>query len=125
MSDYRDLNTGARVDGHTNGTDEDGNVIYVAVDGYEPAFPYWSNEDGNWVRVKPSLVERVEMEATKDAALFVEEFNEPLDSSETDWDSEAWSGVSLNLTDDEQDVLWPIYQAKLVAETERLCEVEA
>jgi hypothetical protein len=65
--------------------------------------------------------------ARRDAKLFVEEFGEPLDPAETDWDSVAW-GEALRavraadeLTDDECDSLWSVYQETLVSETERLC----
>jgi len=64
-------------------------------------------------------------EAKSDALAFVNEFHESLDPTATDWDSEAWSNVCEHLLrgSGHTDNLWPIYQATLVAETERLCGV--
>lgn len=62
----------------------------------------------------------VEQRAKETAAMFVEEFAEALDPAATDWDSTAWGEDSRGLPSEAKDDLWPIYQAALVAETERL-----
>jgi hypothetical protein len=63
--------------------------------------------------------------ARKAAAAFVDEFHEPLDPAQTDRDAVAWEtdAHELGLPGDtsEDDPWWPVYQAKLVAETKRLC----
>jgi hypothetical protein len=71
--------------------------------------------------------QQVVSEAKKDAAIFVEEFGEALDPSETDWDGVAWDDVSKNLGiyPDEHGVLWEVYQTELVLETERLTRGKA
>jgi hypothetical protein len=69
------------------------------------------------------LKTKIEELARETAGLFVEEFGEPLDSAKTDWDEKAWQedASTLDLTDKQRDEGWPIYQAALVAETQRLC----
>jgi hypothetical protein len=69
----------------------------------------------------------IEGMARRDAKLFVDEWNEPIDPSATDWDATAWGdNLSVlkrsNWTEVElnQDWLFPHYQAWLVSETERL-----
>jgi hypothetical protein len=68
--------------------------------------------------------DRVIAEAKKDAALFVEEFGEPIDPFKTDWDADAWADAAQNLglDNDEYAMLWEAYQTELVAETERLTQ---
>lgn len=70
-----------------------------------------------------STEDHVRRAARADAALFFVEFREVIDPAATDWDAVAWSDTreSLSLTEDEGQRLWLIYQAALVAETERLC----
>jgi hypothetical protein len=69
--------------------------------------------------------EEVRDAARADAELFVDEFHAPLDPAKTDWDAVAWGETSreLRLEKDEDEALWPVYEAELVAETERLCAV--
>lgn len=84
--------------------------------------------DATAIPGSPDLVARVETltdviakvvaQAKQDAALFAEEFGEPLDEAETDWDAVAWGEVKIDGASD----LWLDYQAALIAETERLCE---
>jgi hypothetical protein len=71
-----------------------------------------------------TLDKLVAQKACEDAALFVEEFAAPLDPAATDWDAEAWtvSRRELNLTPEQADALWPVYQSALVAETQRLAQ---
>jgi hypothetical protein len=66
---------------------------------------------------------QIEELACETASVFVEEFGEPLDSEKTDWDEKAWQedARTLNLTEEHRQEGWPIYQAALVAETQRLC----
>jgi hypothetical protein len=66
---------------------------------------------------------RVLAVARDTARLFVNEFNEPLDPDETDWDATAWCDDlrEAGLSEEEADKFWDVYQAELVAETERLC----
>lgn len=60
-------------------------------------------------------------EAAREAAdLFLEEFGEPLDPAQTDWDGAAWENDSAGLSEDEQDFFWPIYQETLVNRTKHL-----
>ena len=70
-----------------------------------------------------TLQTQIEELARETAGQFVEEFGEPLDSAKTDWDEKAWQedASTLDLTDKQRDEGWPIYQAALVAETQRLC----
>lgn len=83
-------------------------------------------DDCEWLLTRAHRVEPLEYQVRKaaraDAALFVDEFHEVIDPTTTDWDAVAWSDTreSLPLTQDEAERLWPIYQAELVAETERL-----
>jgi hypothetical protein len=70
----------------------------------------------------------IEGMARRDAKLFVDEWDEPIDPAATDWDSTAWGDCLRELrtrgdwTPDElgQDWLFPHYQSWLVKETERL-----
>lgn len=70
--------------------------------------------------------EGVEMAAKATAKLFVEEFGEILNPAATDWDSVAWQEDRTNcipaseVCEKLSEKYWPIYQAALVAETERL-----
>ena len=70
-----------------------------------------------------TLQTQIEELARETASVFVEEFGEPLDSAKTDWDEKAWQedARTLNLTEEHREEGWPIYQAALVAETQRLC----
>lgn len=67
--------------------------------------------------------------AHEDAAAFVEEFGEALDPAATDWDAEAFATSRGSaplydvLPEELWDAAWPIYQAALVAETERLARL--
>ncbi len=63
--------------------------------------------------------------AAKAAAYaFFGEFEEPLDPAETDWDATAWTidAQKLRLSPEQQEALWPVYQAVLVARTRELSE---
>jgi len=71
----------------------------------------------------------IETAAKATAALFVEEFGEPLDPATTDWDATAWetdrSDLSFRDLLDDQVIYvlaWDLYDRTLVAETERLAE---
>ena len=58
---------------------------------------------------------------TAAGALFARENpGEVLDPSETDWDATAWDVDSAGLSREMRKELWPVYQAALIAETERL-----
>lgn len=71
---------------------------------------------------------RVRTAAKADAHTFFDEHGEALNPESTDWDGEAWqmayaSGgdlADLDLTDEEIDAFWPVYQKALVKETQRL-----
>lgn len=78
---------------------------------------------GETILIWDDLVAQVEVAAKADAALFVAEFGEAIDPATTDWDTMAWqeSGDEIEeMTANDAERLWPIYQAALVAETERL-----
>lgn len=70
-----------------------------------------------------SIKAKIKDSAKRTAALFFEEFGEPLDPAETDWDATAWDfdAGDLRLSDTQQDKYWDFYQAALIAETYRLC----
>ncbi len=70
-----------------------------------------------------TLQTQIEELARETAGLFVEEFGEPLNPEQTDWGAKAWQGDAhtLNLTEEHKEEGWPIYQAALVTETQRLC----
>lgn len=75
------------------------------------------------VRDVEALKAAVIEEAKKDAQLFVDEWNEPLDPETTDWDATAWADVQVKLHfNGSFENLWELYQSTLVAETERLCQ---
>ncbi len=61
------------------------------------------------------LTTKVQGQAMEDAVAFVEEFEEPLDPSATDWDGTAWSDLvrTLNLTSDQAGSLWPLRTSSL------------
>ena len=90
-------------------------------------------------------IETLKAHARKDAAIFVDEFNEPLDPSNTDWDSVAFHTTYQALAFETQDALsecsdfrpfipveeaierqefadrgWEVYQTELVEESVRL-----
>lgn len=68
----------------------------------------------------------IKAKARETAQMFVDEFNEVLDPATTDWDGTAWqedvSNLPFELSSEQRDAGWEIYQAELIAETERLCE---
>lgn len=69
-----------------------------------------------------TLIAQIENRARRDAALFVAEFGEPLDPSETDWDGSAWALASSEIDGADQiENGFELYQSALIAETERLC----
>jgi hypothetical protein len=72
---------------------------------------------------REELKAAITAKAKSDAKLFVEEFNEPLDSSATDWDSEAWGEArrELRLPRESWNWGWEIYSEALAAETSALC----
>lgn len=72
----------------------------------------------------------VEGHARRDAALFVDEFGTPLDPNLGGWDTTAWGETVSELrragnepTNEELDILWPLYRAVLMERTEELCGV--
>jgi hypothetical protein len=68
-------------------------------------------------------IEAIRVEAKRDAQLFVDEFGEALDPSETDLDGEAWAMADVKrelLSDEDLQRGWEIYQSELVRETKRL-----
>lgn len=78
----------------------------------------------NIFELPESAKEEVTKEAKKDAQLFVDEFNEPLNPAETDWDSEGFNNCQFSFhTNDTKtyDESWSLYQSTLVAETKLLC----
>ena len=74
-----------------------------------------------------ATIDRVINAAKDDARMFVEEFGQPIDTAQTDWDGAAWTDAqgSLQLTCQEAESLWPVYQSVLTAETRRLAEGRA
>lgn len=72
----------------------------------------------------PANLRRLVLEQARlDAAAYVLEFAEALDPSQTDWDAETWRTHRFELPvppSDSPCLLWPIYQAHLIAETRRL-----
>jgi hypothetical protein len=70
-----------------------------------------------------TLQTQIEELARETASVFVDEFGEALDSEKTDWDEKAWQedARTLNLTEEHKQEGWPVYQAALVTETQRLC----
>jgi hypothetical protein len=46
---YKNLETGEIAPAHRIGTNDEGEVIYQYVEGWEPVFTYYSDEDGNWI----------------------------------------------------------------------------
>jgi hypothetical protein len=71
--------------------------------------------------------EEIKEAAHGTAQMFVDEFNEALDPSKTDWDGTAWQEDRSNLSfkdalgnQEIYDEAWTLYQAERVAETERL-----
>ena len=58
--------------------------------------------------------------AKADAKLFLEEYDEVLDPTATDWDAIAWGEAKreLKIRKYQEDRAWEIYQACLVSETE-------
>lgn len=81
------------------------------------------------IRLTPSQVAEIVAAAKATAALFVDEFNEELDPSATDWDATAWEMDSSALSfRDEIDncwgEAWSAYQTALVVETQRLVEIQ-
>lgn len=93
---------------------DSGDVVYDDLDALIEA--YRLDSDAVWAAV-------VEAAAEQSAAVFVEEWHEPLDPAETDWDGEAWAldASDLGVPDERQDALWEVYEAALVRETRRLC----
>lgn len=95
----------------------------------DDAFTY----EGTWVLRSELTVEEREqiVEAAKVAGvLFVEEFNEPLDPSRTDWDSTSWDydlgkfpfkGV-LRAVAPLYKEAWKLYQETLVETTHQRCK---
>ncbi len=67
---------------------------------------------------------KIKQAAKAMAALFVEEFGEPIDCDKTDWDAVAWQEdrreIGIDPASSDWNEGWPVYQAALVAETERL-----
>ncbi len=72
-----------------------------------------------------TLKEEIEKCAKLTAARFVEAFGLPLEPASTDWAAVAWHedsiGLGMKPASSDHDEWWPIYQASLIAETERLC----
>lgn len=75
---------------------------------------------------RPDVQEVIKTEALSDARLFVDEHGEALDPDLTDWDVQAWemADVYRRLSSDEKESGFRLYQATLVAETQRLAEEE-
>ncbi len=49
MANYFDTGTLEFCGGHKIGSTEEGLSIYAAGEGFEPAFRYFADEDGNWI----------------------------------------------------------------------------
>lgn len=47
--EYKNLETGEIAPAHRIGTNDEGEVIYQYVEGWEPTTPYTTDEDGNWI----------------------------------------------------------------------------
>ena len=73
---------------------------------------------------------QIENLAAETAQQFVDEFNEPLDSSTTDWDAVAWGEdmrklsfrEELKADSDLYNEAWDLYRETLEAKTAELCE---
>jgi hypothetical protein len=62
--------------------------------------------------------------AIADAQMFFDEWQEPLNSTETDWDAVAWGDSKCVVTalGGDPDEYWGFYSSILEAETERLAD---
>ena len=69
----------------------------------------------------------IETAAQAAAQCFVAEFGKALDPAEGDWDGVAWDDdkLAIGLPESEWGEGWEIYDAALVAETERLVAAAA
>lgn len=47
--EYRNLKTDEIAPAHRIGTNDEGEVVYQFVEGWEPTVPYITDEDGNWI----------------------------------------------------------------------------
>lgn len=73
--------------------------------------------------VSSDLRKEICKRAKATAALFFEEFGEPIDPDSTDWDGTAWGEDRIGLDIEDCDCnAWEIYQDALIAETKRLYE---
>jgi hypothetical protein len=52
-NEYKNIETGEIAPAHRIGRDDFGAKIYQFVEGWEPTFPYESDEDGNWIEIDP------------------------------------------------------------------------
>jgi hypothetical protein len=70
------------------------------------------------------IIEAVVAVAKEDAALFFSEFQEPIDTSSTDWDAEAWSESKIVVSEIDENSdpsdYHQIYMETLQAETQKL-----
>ena len=69
--------------------------------------------------------EEVTKQAKEDAEIFVDEWNEDLNPTQTDWDAEGFQNCQFSFHTQDQktyDQAWNLYQSALAAETKRLCK---
>lgn len=50
--EYKNLTTGEIAPAHRIGTNDEGEVVYQFVEGWEPTVPSVTDEDGNWIEDK-------------------------------------------------------------------------
>jgi hypothetical protein len=55
MATYRNTATGEEAPAHRIGTNDEGQVIFQYVEGWEPTFDHDTDEDGNWVATEAQL----------------------------------------------------------------------
>jgi hypothetical protein len=70
-----------------------------------------------------TTIHQVIASAHLSARLFVEEYGVPIDSPYSDWDGEAWTETvqELQLSREDAELLWPVFQKELINKTLLLC----
>lgn len=92
----------------------------IAVSEFCAAHPGASVDSVRQLSVSSEEHNQLEIAAKADAELFFNEFSEVLDPKTTDWDGTAYQEIDRDLRHSVGDSGFPIYQAALIAETERL-----
>lgn len=76
----------------------------------------------NEMALTQSQIQQIETKAKETAQMFVDEFSEPLNPAQTDWDATVWQEdrrhFGLPPSDDQEG--WKVYQRALVNETRKL-----